>query len=239
MHFSYIDLEDGQERFISVPEQGGGSLIPDGRPNPGSLHTISIGDNGIPGVYRLEIQTMAQMTCGFGRTRETTTPGIYNVVFDYMEEKAGQYAARASVRIAEELISGMPVTEIAEKLKVDIQEMREIRESERLGPSTGCIVDEAVSRGIPYIRLNRHSLVQLGYGVNQRRIRATIASTTGSIAVDIACDKEETKNLLGAAEIPVPKGRIVYGEEGLKEAIADDAQWAIIVDEFDDLLRQQ
>ncbi len=96
----------------------------------------------------------------------------------------------------------------------DIQEMREIREDTRLGPSTGCIVDEAAKRGIPYIRLNKQSLVQLGYGVHQKRIRATIASTTSNIAVDIACDKEETKNLLEAAEIPVPKGVVIRTEEG-------------------------
>jgi cyanophycin synthetase len=162
----------------------------------------------------LELQTLAGMECGFGRTRSTGKDGVYNVVFSYMEEKAGIYTAKASVRIAEALIDAKEY-DLAE----DIQNLREIREDERLGPSTGCIVDEAAARGIPYIRLNRHSLVQLGYGVNQRRIRATIASTTGSIAVDIACDKEETKNLLEAAEIPVPRGRIVYTEEGLKEAI--------------------
>lgn len=162
----------------------------------------------------LELQTLAGMECGFGRTRTTGKHGIYNVVFSYMEEKAGVYTAKASVRIAEALIAGE-----AYDLSEDIQNLREIREDERLGPSTGCIVDEAAARGIPFIRLNRHSLVQLGYGVNQRRIRATIASTTGSIAVDIACDKEETKNLLEAAEIPVPKGRIIYTEEGLKAAI--------------------
>ena len=94
-------------------------------------------------------------------------------------------------------------------LEEDIQQLREIREDTRLGPSTGCIVDEAVKRGIPYIRLNKQSLVQLGYGVHQKRIRATIASTTSTIAVDIAGDKEETKNLLDAAEIPVPKGTVV------------------------------
>jgi cyanophycin synthetase len=175
----------------------------------------------------LEIQTLAGMECGFGRTRETSKPGVYNVVFSYMEEKAGQYAARASVRIAQALIDGTPY-----QLAEDIQKLREIREDDRLGPSTGCIVDEAAARGIPYIRLNRHSLVQLGYGVNQRRIRATIASTTGSIAVDIACDKEETKNLLGAAEIPVPKGRIVYSEEGLKDAI-DSVGYPIVTKPVD------
>jgi cyanophycin synthetase len=175
----------------------------------------------------LELQTLAGMMCGFGRTRETSKSGVYNVVFSYMEEKAGIFAARASVRIAEALIDGKEYD-----LAADIQQLREIREDERLGPSTGCIVDEAVARGIPYIRLNRNSLVQLGYGVNQRRIRATIASTTGSIAVDIACNKEETKNLLGAAEIPVPKGRIVYSEEGLKDAI-DSIKYPIVTKPVD------
>jgi cyanophycin synthetase len=175
----------------------------------------------------LEIQTLAGMQCGFGRTRETSKSGVYNVVFSYMEEKAGVFAAKSSVRIAEALIEGKPYD-----LAADIQQLREIREDERLGPSTGCIVEEAAARGIPFIRLNKHSLVQLGYGVNQRRIRATIASTTGSIAVDIACDKEETKNLLGAAEIPVPKGRIVYSEEGLKDAI-DSIKYPIVTKPVD------
>lgn len=161
----------------------------------------------------LEIQTLAGMDCGFGRTRETATPGIYNVVFSYMEEKVGIYAAKSSVRIAEALIKGE-----AYDLAADIQEMRELRETERLGPSTGSLVDEAKSRGIPWIRLNRNSLVQLGYGINQRRIQATVASTTSNIAVEIACDKEDTKNILEAASVPVPKGRIIYDEEDLAAA---------------------
>ncbi len=164
----------------------------------------------------LEIQTLAGMDTGFGRTRtpEGEKEGVYYVVFSYMEEDAGVYAARAAVRIAQALIDGT-----AYDLSEDIQKMREIREDTRLGPSTGCIVDEAAKRGIPYIRLNKQSLVQLGYGVNQKRIRATIASTTGNIAVDIACDKEETKALLEAAEIPVPRGTVIRTEAGLDEAI--------------------
>ncbi len=162
----------------------------------------------------LEIQTLAGMDTGFGRTRGTGKDGEYYVCFSYMEEDAGIYAAKAAVRIAHALIF-----EEEYDMDEDIQRLREIREDTRLGPSTGCIVDEAAKRGIPFIRLNKHSLVQLGYGVHQKRIRATIASTTGNIAVDIACDKEETKNLLGAAEIPVPKGDVVRTEEGLKDAI--------------------
>ncbi|MBN8676548.1 MAG: cyanophycin synthetase [Chitinophagales bacterium] len=163
----------------------------------------------------LEIQTLAGMDCGFGRTRGTgEKEGVYYVIFSYMEEDAGVYAAKASVRIAQALVDGTDYD-----LEKDIQEMREIREDTRLGPSTGCIVDEAAKRGIPFIRLNKQSLVQLGYGVNQKRIRATIASTTGNIAVDIACDKEETKALLEAAEIPVPRGTVIRTEVGLDEAI--------------------
>lgn len=162
----------------------------------------------------LELQTLAGMETGFGRTRESDRRGVYHVVFSYHEAKAGVYTAKAAVKIAEALISGEPYD-----LENDIQTLREIREKERLGPSTGSIVDEAIKRKIPYIRLNRGSLVQLGYGCNQKRIQATVASTTSSIAVEIACDKEETKNLLEASEIPVPKGRIVYDLEELKQAI--------------------
>ena len=162
----------------------------------------------------LELQTIAGMDTGFGRTRSAGGQGVYYVVFSYMEEDAGVYAARAGVHIAQALVDGVDYN-----MEQDIQRLREIREDTRLGPSTGCIVEEAEKRGIPFIRLNKHSLVQLGYGIHQKRIRATIASTTGNIAVDIACDKEETKNLLEAAEIPVPRGTVVRTEEGLQEAV--------------------
>lgn len=162
----------------------------------------------------LEIQTMAGMDTGFGRTRDYGEKGVYNVVFDYHEEKVGVYAAKAAVRIAEALISGDKYD-----LDADIQEMRELRESVRLGPSTASIIDEAVSRGIPWIRLNKYSLCQLGYGENQKRIQATVTSQTSSIGVELACDKEDTKYLLEQAEIPVPKGEIVKSEDSLLSAL--------------------
>lgn len=162
----------------------------------------------------LEIQTLAGMSTGFGRTRDYGEKGVYSVVFDYHEEKVGVYAAKAAVKIAEALISGDKYD-----LEADIQEMRELRESVRLGPSTGSIIAEAESRGIPWIRLNKYSLCQLGYGENQRRIQATVTSQTSSIGVEIACDKEDTKDLLEQAEIPVPKGEIIKSEEGLESAL--------------------
>ncbi len=162
----------------------------------------------------LEIQTLAGMDTGFGRTRQTKTEGIYNVVFSYLEEKAGVYAAESAVRIAEALIEGKEYD-----LEHDIHRMRELRESERLGPSTGSIVDEAISRNIPWIRLNKSSLVQLGYGKNQVRFRATMTERTSSIAVDIAGNKDETKRLLSDAAIPVAKGLTASTLEDVYDAI--------------------
>ena len=162
----------------------------------------------------LEIQTMAGMETGFGRTRETKTPGVYNVVFSYTEENVGLYAAERSVAVAEALISGAQYD-----LEADIKKMREIREDVRLGPSTASIVDEAVARDIPWIRLGTNSLIQLGYGVNQMRFQATITCKTSNIAVDIACNKEDTKRMLDAASIPVASGSICVDEEGLEATI--------------------
>ncbi|MBG6062854.1 cyanophycin synthetase [Flavobacterium sp. CG_9.1] len=162
----------------------------------------------------LEIQSLAGMETGFGRTRETKTLGTYNVVFSYTEENVGLFAAESSVAIAEALIAGTEYD-----LNADLQKMREIRERVRLGPSTGSIVEEAVSRDIPWIRLGTNSLVQLGYGVNQMRFQATITCKTSSIAVDIACNKEQTKKMLDMASIPVANGSICTDEEGLAETI--------------------
>jgi cyanophycin synthetase len=162
----------------------------------------------------LEIQSMAGMEVGFGRTRSYGEPGVYSVVFAYAEEKVGVYAAKVATKIAQALVDGEPYD-----LAPDIQEMRELREAERLGPSTGSIIDEAVARGIPWIRLNKYSLCQLGYGANQKRIQATVTSQTSSIGVEIACDKEDTKFLLEQAEVPVPKGDIVRSQAGLRDAI--------------------
>ncbi|TAH00273.1 MAG: cyanophycin synthetase [Sphingobacteriales bacterium] len=162
----------------------------------------------------LEIQTLAGMYCGFGRTRETKTLGTYNVVFNYQEEKVGVFAAEASVKIAQALIDGVDYD-----IDSDILQMRQIRNKTSLGPSTNSIVQEAISRDIPWIRLNNQSLVQLGYGVNQVRFRATITEKTSSIAVDIAGNKEQTKQILEEQAIPVAKGITISDVGQVQQAI--------------------
>lgn len=175
----------------------------------------------------LEIQTMAGMDTGFGRTRGYGEEGVYHVVFSYKEENVGRFAAEAAVRICEALIAAVDYD-----LDQDIQRMRELRESDRLGPSTGSIVKEAESRGIPWIRLNSSSLCQLGYGANQKRIQATVTSRTSNIGVDLACDKEETKFMLEQAHVRVPKGDIITQQDELKK-VCDAVGYPLVVKPID------
>jgi cyanophycin synthetase len=77
-------------------------------------------------------------------------------------------------------------------------------EDVRLGPSTGCIVDAAVARNIPFSRMTEGSMVRFGWGSKQRRIQAAEMDITSAIAESIAQDKDLTKKLLAAAGVPVP-----------------------------------
>ena len=97
VHFSYIDPETLEERFISVPEQGGGALIPDGPLNPGVLHTIATASSGHLGVYRIE----TQVTAGNGKFTlsgvgsSTTAKESIKVGFDYFKANASSVSASA------------------------------------------------------------------------------------------------------------------------------------------------
>jgi len=171
----------------------------------------------------LEIQTLAGMECGYGRTRSTKENGVYNVVFSYKLEKAGIYAAKAAVRIAQALIENTEYN-----IETDIEELKYINSRYSYGPSTGAIVAEAEKRDIPIRRLNESSLVAFGYGTKQKKIRATMTGSTSGIGVDIASDKDDTKNILSRAHIPVPKGVLIRNEEELNEALKD-IQFPVVI----------
>lgn len=169
--------------------------------------------------FALELQTLAGMDTGYGRTRETSERGVYNVVFSYMEEEVGRYAGRSAVRMFEALAENKPTEEISAEIAAEVQRMREIREEVRFGPSTGSLVEEAEQRDIPFIRLNDQSLVQLGYGKHQKRIQATVTANTNMIAVDIAGNKHATKQLLGDMGVPVPKGYRIRDIDDLERTL--------------------
>jgi cyanophycin synthetase len=163
----------------------------------------------------LEMQSLASMPCGFGRTRSTGEHGVYNVVFAYQVERAGIYAGKAAVNMVEALKNSNPYD-----LENDIKALVEINKNEGIGPSTQSILDAAKKRGIPYKRLNAGSLIMLGQGVNQKIIEATISSTTSGVGIDLASDKHVTKKLLAENFIPVPEGRIIHTEEELQDVVS-------------------
>jgi cyanophycin synthetase len=144
-----------------------------------------------------------------GKTRSTGEPGRYNVIFGYWEERVGLEAGRLAVRLVNHLVK----PEEAFDFPAELERLILLAERRAFGPSTQAIIDEAASRDIPWIRLNEASLVQLGWGKYQQRIRATMTSKTGALSVDIAGDKDMTRTLLAAAGLPVPRGEIVLDED--------------------------
>ncbi len=152
----------------------------------------------------LALQAQAGCPVTFARTTATTDAGVYQVVVEYSEEAVG----RKAFEYAQQLIKAAQGEGNFDADTV-IAELRELDEDERLGPSTGSIVDAAVARGIPYRRLTRGSLVQFGWGSKQRRIQAAEVDSTSAVAESIGQDKDLTKRLLHAAGVPVPLGKPV------------------------------
>ena len=179
----------------------------------------------------LELQEMAGMPVGFGRTRETATPGTYQVVIEYQNEQAGRYAARAGVRMCQSIADtgSYPAAELVQ----DLRDLREFGLSAALGPSTETLIKEAEARGIPWIPLSARFMIQLGYGVHQKRIQATLSNRTGVLGVELACDKEGTKNILGSAGVPVPRGTVINYLDELRGAIEDVGGFPIVLKPLD------
>lgn len=163
----------------------------------------------------LELQTLAGSDVGRGLTRSTEDRGIYNVVYQYVQPDLGMAAGEAATRLLNWLIYREDETYT---YAAELERVTRIAERLAYGPSTKALVDEAERRDIPVIRLDpRRSLVQLGYGVHQQRIWATVTSSTSNIAVDLASNKRLTNQLLQNVGIPVPRAITV---DDLDEALA-------------------
>ncbi|MGE4329765.1 cyanophycin synthetase [Diaphorobacter sp.] len=156
----------------------------------------------------LSLQAQAGCPVTFSRTQATLEPGTSQVVVEYTEEAVGRLAMERAEALVQSALADTPFDADA-----TIAGLRELDEDERIGPSTGAIVDAAVARGIPFRRLTSGSLVQLGWGSKARRIQAAELDTTSAVAESIAQDKDLTKRLLHAAGVPVPLGRPVADVE--------------------------
>jgi cyanophycin synthetase len=156
----------------------------------------------------IELQCLAGMEVGYGKTLDTSKKGIYIVVFRYLVESAGLKAAKEAVSLFEAVAQ-----EKSFDVSQTISELKVLREDHMLGPTTWSIVKEAKYRGIPFIRLNDDSHIQLGYGVNQKQIQASITCHTSAIAVETADEKTRVKSYLKRSGIPVPNGQMVSTQE--------------------------
>jgi cyanophycin synthetase len=178
----------------------------------------------------LELQSMTGPRVTRGKTRSVKgRPGVYNVMFAYPDDQVGLLAGRIAIELVnsllpEELEGVKGLDRIYEadgpfdfEERLDL--LRRLVRRRDYGPTTQSLVDEARRRGIPVMRLSEGSLVQLGHGRYQQRIRASISGKTSQLAVDAAGDKNFTKQLLADSGIPVPRGVVVRNvEDAVREA---------------------
>jgi cyanophycin synthetase len=164
----------------------------------------------------IELQNLAGMQSGFGKARSTGVRGIYKVVVRSRNEQVTRAALHAARDLVLAAMHDKPFD-----VKAAVDHLHEMVDALCLGPSTSCIVDAATERGIPSIRLTEGNLVQLGYGVRQRRIWTAETNQTSAIAEGISKDKDLTKSLLSACGVPVPEGRIVDSPADAWDAAED------------------
>ena len=154
----------------------------------------------------LELQRAAGGVSTRGKTRAAGPEGVYDIIFAFEDEAVGRAAGAAAVDLVNDLIeSDRPAPESAEQTVTDL---RALAARGRLGLSTQAIIDVADRRHIPWTRLNERNLIQLGWGVHTRRIRATVTSETRLIGAEMARDKDEAAAALERAGLPTPGWRL-------------------------------
>src|SRR4051794_31383104 len=162
----------------------------------------------------LELQTVMGFDVTFGRARSMSETGVYNVVFAYRQEEPARAAFETALRLTLAALQDGTLY-----IQADLERLLLLADQSRLGPSTAAIVKAARERDIRILRLTpQGSLVQLGYGVYQKRIRASEISLTSSIAVEVCQEKSLTNRILRAVGVPVPEGRVVDTAEAAWEA---------------------
>ncbi len=171
----------------------------------------------------IELQNVAGEDVTFGKTRSVDhKPGVYSVIYEYAQKEEGIAAGELALRLLSSLLPEELRTRnsVPEGWEWPTARDEFIRYAQRraLGPSTASLVHAAEKRGIPWLRLNGQSLVQLGHGKYQQRIQATVTGKTPHIAVELASDKEETNKILATLGLPVPRQELVTNEEGALRA---------------------
>ena len=164
----------------------------------------------------LELQNLSGQRTGFGKTRGTSTRGVYKVAVRSRQEEVSRICLTTARDLILAAMDNRPFD-----VPAALAQIRGIADSYCLGPSTACIVDAATERRIPSIRLTEGNLVQLGYGARQRRIWTAETDRTSAIGETVSRDKDLTKRLLQSCGVPVPEGEIVATAEAAWTAAED------------------
>ena len=153
----------------------------------------------------IELQIMAGIEVKHGKTITSEQKGIYFVAYEYQEPESGLFAFKSAIEIAERVSEGASEVDI----QPYVNQISTLFFENKLGPSTEAIYHAAVKAKIPVERMNSNSLLRIGTGSKQKSVQATITSQTSCIAVETACDKQATKDVLASCGLPVPKGKVV------------------------------
>ncbi len=187
---------DHPELFMRVAQ----GVAPDLASAPFWAHVI--------GKLTVELQVLARVDVSLALAAPLDVANQARFVAEYREEATAERALELALELIDAARDGRRVD-----LDAAIVTLRKSNEETRLGPSTGAIAEAARARGIPVRRLTDGSLLQLGYGAQQRRVWAAETDRTSAIGEAIAQDKELTKQMLATVGVPVPQGRLVANAE--------------------------
>jgi cyanophycin synthetase len=169
----------------------------------------------------LELSTRLGRAVTFGRTVGTGEPGVYDVITECpRDEPAASALPRRLLESAIEVVQAV-LTGAEPDCDEVLAELREEYERSLLGPSTDGIAAAARARGVPVERVGASSLLRLGHGVRSRRVWAAMTDQTSAVAVDVAGDKQLTRQLLDDAGVPVPLGGPAGSADDAEELFAE------------------
>ncbi|MCE3259507.1 MAG: cyanophycin synthetase, partial [Bacteroidetes bacterium] len=222
-----VHLDELPEKKVKEVTQRAIHLI------PGLSSKYHIEDCVCTGVVQLikciavELQCLAGMECSYSRSKAGSQKGEYFITFAYSVEQGGVFAAEEAFNITKALINGdsYNIPEVIEKLK-------RIKSRNQFGATSAYLLAEVEKRGIPYRRFDNGSLLTLGYGSKQKKIRTAVTDSTSGLGIELAGDKEETKKILDEAGLPVPKGILVYSEKELSDRI-NEVRFPIVTKPLD------
>ena len=138
------------------------------------------------------------------RVTHAGEPGLFRVVLEAHDPVLAEACLREAAAILERGLEA-DLRDIA----TSVDRLTTLADDVCVGPGTMLIIRAGMARGVPWRRLGRECMVQLGQGIRQRRIWTAVTDRTSSIAEGIAVNKQLTKDVLAASGVPVPVGRVV------------------------------